>query len=445
MVSLPSNTSFEVHINIIFCTAISRKYTHFLSHLTHLSLLDAISLKPLLDGKTLAKAIGTPPGPWMKDALDIVMAWQLRNPSVTDPTEAIEAVKAHRAGELKNDLIRHFLKLTIRPLFLKAPPPSNITPQGRKLASEPLPRKLGIKAMETPAWKLPKEGYVIDILRWVVANLEGKIVGEVWPLVVPPLMTLLDDWEMSFKAKGAELVGGLMRVVEPELLARTGLGEVFGEALMGCLVYLPPTSDEGEAIQLLGAVYPALVALARVRYSAAAADGDEKLSPQDIQRQRTKFLDKILRDGILYGITHCNTHPKILILLFEQLALFLDELGIESVKHIKHSLPLLSETLSHPLGTASLPMLQRATEALQALIRNCWPRMGEYRGEVLKGVTLCCLGVESDPAAAELQASLKNTVVLLREAISGQQCDWQADCEMLIEADGRLKGLLEAE
>ncbi|KAL1587396.1 hypothetical protein WHR41_03917 [Cladosporium halotolerans] len=75
--------------------ATQRKYSTFVTHLRDLDILEAYSLKPLLDGKTLAKALSTPPGPWMKDALDVVMAWQLRHPDVKDPTEAIEEVKKH--------------------------------------------------------------------------------------------------------------------------------------------------------------------------------------------------------------------------------------------------------------------------------------------------------------------------------------------------------------
>ncbi|KAL6710275.1 CCA tRNA nucleotidyltransferase, mitochondrial [Coniothyrium glycines] len=74
-----------------------QSYAAFLSHLAELEILDADTFKPLLKGTDLAKALSTKPGPWMKDALDVVMAWQLRNPGETDPGQAIEAVKASRS------------------------------------------------------------------------------------------------------------------------------------------------------------------------------------------------------------------------------------------------------------------------------------------------------------------------------------------------------------
>ena len=124
--------------------------------------------------------------------------------------------------------------------------------------------------------------------------------------------------------------------------------------------------------------------------------------------------------------------------------LLLNELGIESVKHLKYTLPMLTETLSHPLSTAKMPMLSSAVEALQSVILNGWPRIVEHRGEVLKGLTLCWLKLEGpiEGDATALRQQLQETVQLLNAAI-GDRCDFSADCVVLTGADGRLKTLLQ--
>lgn len=71
----------------------------FIKHLAELDVFDAPSLKRIIDGRTLAKALGIPPGTWMGKALEICMAWQLRNPGETDPQGAIQAVR-DKADEL---------------------------------------------------------------------------------------------------------------------------------------------------------------------------------------------------------------------------------------------------------------------------------------------------------------------------------------------------------
>lgn len=68
----------------------------FLDHLAKLDVYDAPSLKRLLDGRQLAQALGTKPGKWTGQALDICVAWQLRHPGETDPAGAIEEVRKRR-------------------------------------------------------------------------------------------------------------------------------------------------------------------------------------------------------------------------------------------------------------------------------------------------------------------------------------------------------------
>lgn len=65
----------------------------FLQHLVKLDLYDAPNLKRIIDGRALAKALGVPPGTWMGKALDICMAWQLRNPAEKTPDGAIQEVR----------------------------------------------------------------------------------------------------------------------------------------------------------------------------------------------------------------------------------------------------------------------------------------------------------------------------------------------------------------
>ena len=62
--------------------------------------MNAASEKGILDGIQLSKALGVKPGPWMAKALEVCMAWKLRNPGVADPAGAIEEVKKKKA-ELK--------------------------------------------------------------------------------------------------------------------------------------------------------------------------------------------------------------------------------------------------------------------------------------------------------------------------------------------------------
>ncbi|RYP25514.1 hypothetical protein DL768_011478 [Monosporascus sp. mg162] len=68
----------------------------FLDHLQELDVMEAPSMKRLIDGTQLAKALGVKPGKWMAQALEVCVAWQLRNPEATDPAGAVEEVRSKR-------------------------------------------------------------------------------------------------------------------------------------------------------------------------------------------------------------------------------------------------------------------------------------------------------------------------------------------------------------
>lgn len=416
-----------------------------MQQLSELDLLNAYTLKPLLDGKALAKALDTPPGPWMKEALDVVMAWQLRNPGVTDSQEAIEAVRKSRegginGGELTSALVLHFLKLTIRPLFAKARP-SNVTDTGRKVTTTQLPPKMTTESMDDSVnkpWKSSKNDHALDLLRWVVGVMSEELVEEVWHLVVPPVLTLIDDWEAQYKRLGVQLLREVLEVTPPLLLKRTGLGDVFEDALMPCLTYMPPVTPEQQSVELLVEVYPALITLSRIRYPPTSPD-----TPNDPGRHRIKFLDSITRKGTINGLAHNSEHADLIAALSDQLVILLDELNIESVKHLQYILPLMTDILSRPQSTARPRMLISTTKAMQSLIRNAAPRMARYQGEVLKGLTFCWLNLEKGEEGDEvvrLRTELRLAVDILRTAVK-DDVDFDADCKQLVSVDGRLGGL----
>lgn len=373
----------------------------------------------------------------------MVMAWQLRNPDVKDPQEAIEEVKKH--GELSFALASHFLKLTIRPLFAKAKPDS-VTEQGRKKMKSDLPVKLTAENADesvTKPWKSEMDGSSLSLLKWVVNSLDQVSTERLWPLLVPPILTLIDDWEAQPKRLGAELLHSLLRATPPILLSRTGLGPVFEDALVPCLTYLPSLTPEPDSVAVLSTAYPALLTLTKTRFPLPTPE----TNTEDPRRpSRVKALDTIMRKGILHAYAHAGQYPGVSRVLFLNLAPLLELLGIDSVKHLQYILPMLGESLTQAAKAQQYELLLAALKALQATIFNSWPRMVEYRVEFMRGLTVAWFLLEEgdggDKAKLDaVRASMVDTVDILKAALKKEQ--WFVDeCRMLVEADGRLAGLL---
>jgi tRNA nucleotidyltransferase (CCA-adding enzyme) len=448
-------------------TDLFNSFSTFLTTISSLDLLNAHALKPLIDGTKLAKALSTPPGPWMRSALDVVMAWQLRNPDIIDPSAAIEEVKSsgvlttsnenagsaparkkQKKGELTSALVTHFLRLTLRPLFAKAPRNPEITPAGRKKPGSPLPKRFGSEPLldneETKPWKV-KEAWALDLLRWICGSLDEEIVEREWGVLIPPVLTVLDDTDVMIRAKGADLLRLLLFDTSPTLLKRTGLSPLFEESLYVCTSYLPTLTPEDGSILILNSALPALLTLTNSAFPPLHNPSVDPLA----HSLRAKSLDKILRKGVLFPLNHVSEYIHISETVLKYLPSILNAMGIDSVKHLKDTIPLLSNILAEPLGAAYPPMLLTATNAMQSVILNGWPRIGRWRGEVLRGVTVAWIRIEEESGSEELEVvkvELKEVAGMLKAAVENQGSEvghgtWETEVGELVAADERLKAL----
>ena len=151
-----------------------------------------------------------------------------------------------------------------------------------------------------------------------------------WPLIIPSLLALIDDSSTKYKVKGCKSLTVFLQKCPSPLLERTGLGEIFENAVMPCLLCLPSLTEEAESLETLKAAYPALISLALVRFP-----GEKH------KAAKVKALDKILRNGVFRGYAQAGEHVRIGRLLVNEMTVLVKELGIESVKHLKVSRQLL--------------------------------------------------------------------------------------------------------
>jgi hypothetical protein len=321
----------------------------------------------------------------MKDALDVVMAWQLRNPNVTDPTAAIEAVKVSRAektdSELSFRLASHFLQLTIPPLFPQNKPTSN-----------------ALEASRQPApWKDSVNQYALDLLGWTISVLDPKTIEAKWHLLMPPILKMMDDVATEWKARGCHMLGLLLENLHQTVVAggtnkpiagqdsakflhRTGYHNIFAEALLPMFTYIPSITPEAESVTLLKEVFPTVTLLAQL----LPADTDKGDS-------RERFLDRILREGVLSPLAHFprpSSYAELATLIMSHVPVLLGLMGIGTVKHLPDLMPLLSIILQEPLELSHKPLLLSTLKASQSVQLNAWPRLPAHRGTIMMGMCL---------------------------------------------------------
>lgn len=233
--------------------------------------------------------------------------------------------------------------------------------------------------------------------------------------MVPPILSLIDDENISFKTRGCELLSKLLiplREGKSDILRRTNLSSVFEDAITPCLLSLPTITPEDESLQLLGAAYPALLSVLKTRYAqdnphpSVRTSTTKSQSHEDDHTAYLRSVTQILRISIIPSFHHISSntptasssipsfpYPRLSTFLLEELTIILDELRIHTTKYLQDIIPLLHSTLTNPFGTAYLPLLLAATSATRSVILNAHPRIWRWRGELLSGMCHCWLHV----------------------------------------------------
>lgn len=346
---------------------------------------------------------------------------------------------------IKDDLVaslaNHFLRQTIRPLFSQASSHPSITPAARKRdtllpAKSTLPSEAEAQAL----WK--RDPYVLSILSWVLHSLAPTTVEMNWPLLVPPILAMIDDHEVRFKSRGCDFLTLVLNVTPPALLARTGLAGVFEEAAMPCLSYLPTLTPVDESVQILSAAFPALLALARKRFPV-----ETRNEAPDTWDDKVRAIDKLIREGVLHGMAMAGEHPAVAETLVNQLGVLVKQEGIDSVKHLREVVPLLVNVLADPFALAHSPLIRAAVETLGDVVRMTWPRIEGWKGEVLKGLCLAWIKIREEEREDEvhvgfLMGEMAECVGMLDHALRMDgKGGLKKDAETLLRADERLSGL----
>ncbi|KAI8623852.1 hypothetical protein F5Y19DRAFT_491850 [Xylariaceae sp. FL1651] len=410
-------------------------------------------------------------------------------PSVRSTTTSTAAGGHTRKIEVEHFITEDIITGFLRPIFAKSRPTA-VTSSGRPAAfPEPAPRYgqgdgFGAGTDDVTAtkpWKYARQ-YAVTVFEWAVKNADTDLLQQHWPLYTPILLTLLDEPQpTSLKLRSLSIFRDFWARCPDGLLARTGLADVFEQAVFPAVLSLPSLTPETESLALLGAAYPALFSMAGLETTAShsmsitgtvsdATDDDDnekdreglhvddkreddklELRSKDFSEMQRKLLDKIIREGIMVGYHHANEHIRLVDFLCQTLCRIVNGIGILSVKYLKDIISMISEILIDPFGTKYPPTLLSAIYLLQAVLRSCWPRMPHYCNEINKIATLAWLHIEDEesfpsgkPTESELQQQLIRAVEMLSAIMKSAKIDIADRVGPLVAKEPQLRPLFQS-
>ncbi|KAL2851623.1 hypothetical protein BJY01DRAFT_232881 [Aspergillus pseudoustus] len=422
-------------------------------------------------------------------------AWTLHE-AWSSSTEVLRTFTVESNPSSFWNILESILKNRIKPLFAKAKNPA-ITASGRKsLHPIPLPRfDLSILDPETKPWKTHNV-HITTVFSWIINQYQSKdstYLETHFPLLIPPILTLIDDDGVSFKRRGCLLLAQLLNPIresKSDILRRTNLSSVFEDAIRPCFHSLPTITAEDDSIQLLSAAYPALRSLLQTVYRPhiSSTHPGTSMSSRD-EEMFISTTTKTLRDHLIPSFHHISStnttsdsnfasfpHSWLSTLLLDQITATCTDLGIHTTKYLQDIIPLLYSTLSNPFGTANPSFLLSAVSTARAVILNAYPRIWRWRGELLGAICSCWLHILEDQCATEnrqsksispsrpvepktaelerLQKELQGLTYLLRcalenpvhsdsdQGLQDAQDNILKEIQMLVDADDNLKECL---
>lgn len=234
------------------------------------------------------------------------------------------------SNESNIDISEESFKLWLLNKYIRShfavPRPSIITSQGRKsiIKQQLIPTEPADLHGPMP-WRDPD---VCFVLQWTIQESSELFIRSYWHLFVPPILTLLDESQTEYRLQGLLSLRNLLRKTSSLLLLQTGTGEIFEDAIMPTLLFLPRLTPSEECHKLLTSAYDVLFLLSDVRYS--STQGNTK---------RSKSLQRILREGVLHGLSSARDDALVLEVLMKQLSRIVRSMGIQSVKYLKVASP----------------------------------------------------------------------------------------------------------
>ncbi|CAG8572063.1 10181_t:CDS:2, partial [Diversispora eburnea] len=212
-----------------------------------------------------------------------------------------------------------------------------------------------------------------DLWRGEISHAGSEIESTIG-LIIPPILSLIDDYDIRFKTQGVIILNHLLKKVKKsEIIQRSGLSDVFYDALLNCLSY----QQEITHVSLLQSSYSAII---------------ELISTVDSMESESRYLkyEKILSQHIIKGFIYAGDKLVIKQVLLDQVIPLVSELGIVVVKYLKDLINYLCSTLEIPLIVSNrdeiLNLHLTASKGIEKLIIKCWPRIPQYEGVILKSI-----------------------------------------------------------
>ncbi|KAF8421275.1 hypothetical protein EV426DRAFT_673905 [Tirmania nivea] len=254
-----------------------------------------------------------------------------------------------------------------------------------------------LQTSDTPIPWIDDYPETTTLLNFVLSPASKSSAAGLTPLILPPLLTLLDypAHVYTTKPSALQLLGKFAKTLPRDYLLPPpkgrGLGEVIWDAVFPYLHWLPPLTPQSASVKVFKEALLTLVGLVEGMYPAFSSHEHQKAKEVGRQREdgreRQRRLDRIMREGVKNAVAYCGENVAVMgVVLF---ALEPDQeevselgiiraMGIGTVKHLDFLVPWLCGILSNPFSVLQAGILvSGAVRVLRAILvqGGAWVRI----------------------------------------------------------------------
>ncbi|KIM33535.1 hypothetical protein M408DRAFT_326227 [Serendipita vermifera MAFF 305830] len=336
--------------------------------------------------------------------------------------ESAQAIMSH-VGPPTLAQIRAVLLNIVKPAFEKARPNESLNLNTATKMKRGINADLAYHDEADSVWK--HDLRLVDIVSWCLTSLQDNDWESIWPLIIPPVLTYMDDWEAAQRLFGVALTRQLVARAPSSLLTRTGIDQLIRTSLGTSLLRF------GDPLS------PILFKQAAMASMELAGKTAKVGSPEYYQ-----LLFSLVGENIIGGAwTFGYREPLLIQATYEILPQILENLGVACVRYLKALVPQLLHTLVPLEGARPSVELQKASlRALKDVIHFGAPRISYWSGEIVGGIAKFWVLQEDKQVNDPVITSL--LVAVLRELSSACPDVTQARLEVLNTLDPRFSRLI---
>ncbi|KAL5488230.1 hypothetical protein ACEPAI_6338 [Sanghuangporus weigelae] len=301
------------------------------------------------------------------------------------------------------ELVRSVLENHVKPLFLTNPHPQLNLSTGRALHRSAGGSMAAQDYYDEQTWK--SHPGLANVISWCIQRIPQDDYEQVWHLLVPPVMTFLDDYQSPYKLRGVMLVSDLLEKVPVTILKRTGIDQL----LIGSLFRAIMNLHDDLSPQLIRSTVPVILRLI-----------DMTTSPDSAER--FDQLCTLLGDHIIGAIwVFASRERETIEASMDILPSIVQSLGIGTVRYVKALIPQCIHSITlNELIPHSRSLEVAALRTLLSVIQACSPRMHRWKGTIIEGVgqywVMSCEGQEKTKEVEMVYSLVRDIFTALSKA-----------------------------